>query len=139
MLQVSKVLGLSCNSPVGPGQTSKCTCSVQSPGPASIGWQGATPERLQHGELRQQHAGQLPVTCTVNGVAVATTSVVVRARETGGTIRVQNTAERLRPPRRKVLAQLQPAASPPGSGCSLGKSAGGAQEVNPARPSRSAV
>ncbi len=42
-LQVSKVLGLSCQSPVAPGEVSKCTCSVQSPGPASIGWVGATP------------------------------------------------------------------------------------------------
>jgi hypothetical protein len=130
-LQVSKVLGLNCASPVAPGQTSQCTCSVQSPGPASIGWQGATPSGSNTANFVNNTPGSYPVTCTVNGVAVATTSVVVRSPETSGTIRVQNTAEPLGLSRRKVLAQLQfggfsarvrllPSGSPSGG-----------QEVNP--------
>jgi hypothetical protein len=113
VLQVSKVLGLSCNSPVDPGQTSKCTCSVQSPGPASISWQGATPSGSNTANFVNNTPGTYPVTCTVNGIAVATTSVTVRTPETDGTIRVQNTAIdcELNPQlclrRRKVLAQLQ--------------------------------
>ena len=139
ILTVSKVLGLSCNSPVDPGQTSKCTCSVQSPGPATITWQGATPTGSNTANFSNNTPGSYPVTCTVNGVAVATTSVVVRSPETGGTIRVQNTAVdcELNPQlclrRRSVLAQLQfggfaarvrqlPSGSP-----------SGIQEVNPSQ------
>jgi hypothetical protein len=113
VLQVSKVLGLSCNSPVAPGQTSKCTCSVQSAGPASIGWQGATPSGSNTANFVNNTPGSYPVTCTVNGVAVATTSVTVQAGETGGTIRVQNAETnceqnpQLCLRRRKVLAELQ--------------------------------
>lgn len=138
-LQVSKVLNLNCASPVDPGQTSKCTCSVQSPGPASIGWQGATPSGSNTANFVNNTPGSYPVTCTVNGVAVATTNVVVRSPETGGTIRVQNTAVdcELNPQlclrRRSVLAQLQvggfaarvrqlPSGSP-----------SGVQEVNPSQ------
>jgi hypothetical protein len=112
-LQVSKVLGLSCASPVAPGQTSKCTCSVQSPGPASIGWQGATPSGSNTANFVNNTPGSYPVTCTVNGVAVATTTVVVQAASEGGTIRVENTGVdcELNPQlclrRRQVLAQLQ--------------------------------
>ena len=79
VLQVSKVLGLSCNSPVAPGETSKCTCSVQSPGPASIGWQGATPTGSNTANFSNNTPGSYPVTCTLNGVAVATTTVQVVA------------------------------------------------------------
>jgi hypothetical protein len=138
-LQVSKVLGLNCASPVDPGQTSRCTCSIQSPGPASIGWQGATPSGSNTANFVNNTPGSYPVTCTVNGVAVATTTVVVRTPETGGTIRVQNTAvdcelnPQLCQRRRGVLAQLQfggfaarvrqlPSGSP-----------SGAQEVNPSQ------
>jgi hypothetical protein len=104
-LQVSKVLGLSCASPVAPGQTSKCTCSVQSPGPASIGWQGATPSGSNTANFSNNTPGNYPVTCTVNGVAVATTTVTVRAPEEGGTIRVQNTFVEFGLRKRKAFAQ----------------------------------
>jgi hypothetical protein len=80
-LQVSKVLSLNCASPVDPGQTSKCTCSVQSPGPASIGWQGATPSGPNTANFVNDTPGTYPVTCTVNAVAVATTSVTVKTPE----------------------------------------------------------
>lgn len=79
VLQVSKVLGLRCESPVAPGQVSHCTCDVQSPGPANIGWQGATPKGGNRAEFSSTTEGSFPVTCTVNSVAVATTTVQVVA------------------------------------------------------------
>jgi hypothetical protein len=92
VLTVSKVLGLSCTSPVEPGQTSKCTCSVQSPGPANITWQGATPTGPNTANFSRNTPGTYPVTCNLNGVAVATTTVTVRD---SGTIQVtvRNSAE----------------------------------------------
>lgn len=107
VLQLSKVLGLSCQSPVAPGEVSKCICSVQSPGPASIGWQGATPTGSNTANFVNNTPGTYPVACTVNGVAVATTSVTVQAPEEGGTIRVTNTFEGFGLRKRKVLAELQ--------------------------------
>ena len=106
-LQVSKVLGLSCQSPVAPGQVSKCSCSAQSPGAASIGWQGATPTGSNTANFVNNTPGTYPVTCTVNGVAVATTNVTVQGPEAGGTIRVTNTFEGFGLRKRKVLAELQ--------------------------------
>jgi len=129
VLQVSKVLGLSCNSPVAPGQTSKCTCSVQSPGPASIGWQGATPSGSNTANFVNNTPGTYPVTCTVNGLAVATTNVTVQ--ETGGTIRVHNTFEGFGLRKRKVLAELQPGGFNARVRLLPSGAPSGAQEVNP--------
>jgi len=87
-LIVSKVLGLKCNSPVAPNAVSHCTCDVQSPGVPNIGWQGATPKGGNKADFSSPTEGSFPVTCSVNGVAVATTNVVVEANTI--TVRVEN-------------------------------------------------
>jgi hypothetical protein len=107
VLTCSKVLGLTCESPVAPNQVSHCTCNVQSPGPANIGWKGATPKGGNNAEFSSPTPGSFPVTCTVNGVDSLTTNVVVEANTIS--VRVENVpTEQLRkrlPQNRIRLAQ----------------------------------
>ena len=93
-LQASRVLGLRCASPVAPNEVSQCTCDVQSPGPASIGWKGATPTGGNKAAFSSPTPGTFPVTCTVNGVDVLSTNVRVTAlADATGTLTVNNLAE----------------------------------------------
>ena len=70
------------------------------PGPASIGWQGATPTGSNTANFVNNTPGTYPVTCTVNGVAVATTTVTVQGPES------RRDDPRSRTPRRGVESEL---------------------------------
>jgi hypothetical protein len=90
-LTFTKVLGLTCDSPVGPNEVSHCTCTAQSAGPAVFGWQGATPTSPGKADFVNRNPGTYPVTCSVNG-SEKTTNVKVE-KEGTGTITVNNNEE----------------------------------------------
>jgi hypothetical protein len=112
VIVVSKVLGLSCSpSTVAPGETSTCTCNVQSPGPANITWTSVNATGST-AKFSNDNPGVYPITCTVNGVDTRSTTVTVEQPPappavTTGTIRVTNTASgQLLRPRGVVLKQI---------------------------------
>src|SRR5262245_8193992 len=79
VVNISKVLGISCSpSTVAPGQTSVCTCSVQSGGGGNITWSGVNATGPT-ANFSNQTPGTYPIACTINGVDTGTTTVTVQA------------------------------------------------------------
>ena len=98
VINVSKVVGLSCNpSTVDPGQTSTCTCDVQSVNGANITWTGVNATGPT-ANFSNQTPNTYTISCTINGIDTRSTTVTVKAPEppppvappppTTGTIRI---------------------------------------------------
>src|SRR5262249_7363020 len=79
VVTISKVLGISCSpATVAPGQTSVCTCSVQSSGGGNITWSGVNATGST-ANFSNQTPGTYPIACTINGVDTRSTTVTVQA------------------------------------------------------------
>lgn len=110
VLTASKVLSLSCKSPVGLNEASACTCQFQSPGPTSIDWKGANPTSFGNATFPGSgKEGSFPVVCIVNGVSSPTFNIQVQGATTvvatTGSIEVTNTFTGFLLRQRRVLAQ----------------------------------
>lgn len=95
VINVSRVLGLACASPVAPDQEATCTCNASAAGTPAITWTGSVnPKTGKTVKFKESTPGTYPVSCTVNGVDTQSTTVTVEAllppAPKNGFLRVRN-------------------------------------------------